>query len=269
MLPFLLCQTVRAAQNRHFTIPLSEGSQSYMEVFLPDSAGLAAPMVVICPGGGYAHLALQHEGTEWAPFFNRLGIACAVVKYRMPEGNPSLPVSDAEKAVVTTRLNATGWNVDPARVGIMGFSAGGHLASTVATRSIGNARPDFQILFYPVITMENEDMHEGSTRNLLGDRADDAASRSMFSNYNNVTSDTPPAILLLSNDDTTVPPVGNSIAYYTALKRNGVDVTLHVYSKGGHGWGIRPKFVHHTQMLSDLTSWLAGHCLPLSEGNVF
>ena len=131
-------------------------------VYLPPKAEATGRAVVICPGGGYSHLAMNHEGHDWAAFFNNMGIAAVVLKYRMPHGDCDVPVSDAEEAVRLVRRNAANWNIDPHDVGIMGSSAGGHLASTVATRAKGDALPDFQILFYPVITMMPDITHKSS-----------------------------------------------------------------------------------------------------------
>ena len=122
-------------------------------VYLPKKEEATGRAVVICPGGGYQHLAMNHEGHDWAPFFNNMGIAAIVLKYRMPHGEHEVPVSDAEEAMKLVRRNAQAWNINPGDVGIMGSSAGGHLASTVATHATGDALPDFQILFYPVITI--------------------------------------------------------------------------------------------------------------------
>lgn len=138
-----------------------------VRVFLPEAKNATGRAVVICPGGGYEHLAMGHEGYDWGPFFNDMGIAAVVLKYRMPHGNPEVPVSDAEEAMRLVRRNAAKWKINPADVGIMGFSAGGHLASTIATHSTGDALPDFQILFYPVITMLQGYAHQGSRDNLI------------------------------------------------------------------------------------------------------
>ena len=137
-------------------------------IFLPTAKRATGRAVVICPGGGYAHLAMEHEGTDWVPFFINQGIAVMVLKYRMPRGIYEVPVSDAEEAIRMVRRNAKNWHVDPHQVGIMGFSAGGHLASTIATHATGDAAPDFQILFYPVITMQADHTHRGSHDNFLG-----------------------------------------------------------------------------------------------------
>lgn len=228
-----------------------------MRVFLPDSAKATGRMVVACPGGGYSHLALNHEGYDWASYFNKQGIALAVLKYRMPRGNREVPVSDAVQAMRLVRKNAVQWHVNPYDVGIMGFSAGGHLASTIATHTDFDARPDFQVLFYPVISMELNKTHKGSVIGFLGEGQKDKDLVNAFSNERQVRRHlTPPAIILLSNDDGAVPPVTNGVAYYSALHKNGIDATLHIYPVGGHGWGFRSNFACHEQMLNDLTAWL-------------
>ena len=145
-------------------------------VFLPDEKKATGRAVVCCPGGGYSHLAWEKEGTSWAPFFNGQGIALIVLKYRMPHGNHTIPAEDAEEAIKLVRKNAEEWHINPKDVGIMGFSAGGHLASTVATHATGQAAPDFQILFYPVISMEQGTTHQGSRENLLGKNPNTATS---------------------------------------------------------------------------------------------
>ena len=132
-------------------------------VYKPAKADNTGRCVVICPGGGYSHLAMEHEGHNWAPFFNNMGITAVVLKYRMPHGNCEVPIADAEEALKLVRRNAAAWGVKADQVGIMGFSAGGHLASTIATHSKGEARPDFQILFYPVITMMPDITHQAAT----------------------------------------------------------------------------------------------------------
>lgn len=240
--------------------PENKGKGNYypeMRVFLPDSFSATGRMVVACPGGGYSHLALDHEGYDWAPYFNKQGIAYAVLKYRMPRGKREVPMSDAEQALRIVRTNASKWHVNPYDVGIMGSSAGGHLASTVATHTDIDVRPNFQILFYPVISMDIPKSHKGSVVSFLGDKQGDKELINLYSNERQVQRHiTPPAIILLSNDDSAVPPATNGIAYYTALQRNGVDASLHVYPDGGHGWGIRKTFAWHQQMLNELTAWL-------------
>ena len=223
-------------------------------VFLPDEKKNTGRAIVICPGGGYTHLAMRHEGTDWASFFNSQGITAVVLKYRMPRGNYDVPVSDAEEAVKLVRRNAKTWKVDPQQVGIMGFSAGGHLASTVATHAKGDAKPDFQILFYPVITMDPAYTHRGSHDNLLGKSPKKKLERE-YSNEQQVTRVTPRAFIALSDDDHAVLP-SNGVNYYLECLRHDVPATMHVYPSGGHGWGYRDSFAYHIEMLLELKAWL-------------
>ena len=226
---------------------------AYVTVFhAPTTA--AHPCVVICPGGGYSHLAMNHEGLDWAPFYNHLGISVVVLKYRMPHGVKEVPQEDAEEAIRLVRRHAAEWHIDPQRVGIMGSSAGGHLAATTATHATGDAKPDFQILFYPVITMDKGFTHRGSHDNLLGADAP-AALEQLYSNELQVTPETPPAFFVLSDDDHVVPPM-NGVSYYAALNRQRVPSVLHVYPTGDHGWGLRSSFRWHAEMLIELKAWL-------------
>jgi acetyl esterase/lipase len=220
--------------------------------YLPDVPSGRA--IVCCPGGGYSHLAMQHEGHNWAEFFTAKGIAFFVLKYRMPHGNCAVPISDAEEAIKMVRRNAKTWNVSTDKVGIMGFSAGGHLASTIATHAKGEAKPDFQILFYPVITMDPGFTHRGSHDNLLGKSAKKKLERE-FSNDQQITRVTPRAFIALSDDDTTVLPI-NSANYYQECLRHDVPATVHVYPTGGHGWGYRESFPYHIEMVLELKAWL-------------
>lgn len=225
-----------------------------LKVFLPAADKATGRAVVICPGGGYEHLCMDYEGTEWAPFFNDMGIAAIVLKYRMPHGVTSVPASDAEQAIRTVRANAKAWHVNVADVGIMGFSAGGHLASTVATHAKGDAKPDFQILFYPVITMAPAYTHMGSHDNLLGKNPKKKAEQ-LYSNDMQVTRSTPRACILLADDDNIVLPI-NGVNYYTELYRHDVPASIYVYPSGGHGFGMRSSYKYHVEMLLDLRAWL-------------
>jgi len=225
-----------------------------VRVHLPDVQRATGRAVVICPGGGYATLAMSHEGNDWAPFFNNMGIAAIVLKYRMPHGNAEVPLSDAEEVMRLVRRNAKKWHINPDDVGIMGSSAGGHLASTVATRSRGDAKPNFQILFYPVISMMRGFSHQGSHDNLLGKDAKKKQEQ-LYSNDMQVTRLTPRAYIDLSDDDTVVLPI-NGVSYYTELFRHDVPATLHVYPSGGHGYGASLSFKHHIEMLQNLRAWL-------------
>lgn len=237
--------------------PYDDSKQNFkpsIRVFLPDADKATGLAVVCCPGGGYSHLAMDHEGYEWASFFNERGIALIVLKYRMPHANPDVPISDAKEALRVVRENAQKWNIDPQKVGIMGSSAGGHLASTVSTHSDMLTAPAFQILFYPVVTFDYKYTHQGSRHNLIGKNAAQELV-TLYSNEKQASNQTPPAIMLLSDDDTAVPSP-NSVNYYLALKQHGIKATMHIYPSGGHGWGIRKNFKYHKEMLADLSAWL-------------
>lgn len=225
-----------------------------LTVYLPDSAINRGIAVIICPGGGYARLAIDHEGHEFAKWLQSQGIAGIVLKYRMPNKVKQVPLEDFHQAITYVRSQAPQWNIEKDKIGVAGFSAGGHLAATASTHfSSKELRPDFSILFYPVITM-GDFTHEGSRNNLLGDTP--TASEIMsYSNEKQVKEFTPPAILLLSDDDTAVPPK-NSVTYYNALKENKIPATMYIFPSGGHGWGMRNNFEYHNEMLSLLGSWL-------------
>ncbi len=223
-------------------------------VYLPNKKAATGRAVVICPGGGYEHLAIDKEGHNWASFFNQEGVAVIVLKYRMPHGKHKIPISDAEEAIKMVRRNAIQWNINPNDIGIMGFSAGGHLASTIATHSEKNAKPNFQILFYPVITMMPDITHKGSRNNFLGEEPKKKDERE-YSNDMQVTRVTPRAWIALCDDDHSVLPA-NGVNYYVELYRHDVPASLHVYPSGGHGWGFRSDFRYHIEMLLELKAWL-------------
>lgn len=227
---------------------------AWVKVFLPEKSKATGRAIVICPGGGYQHLAMEHEGTDWAPVFNNMGIAAIVLHYRMPHGDHRIPIEDAEQAMRLVRHNAKAWGINPNDVGIMGSSAGGHLASTIATHAENDAKPNFQILFYPVITMDPAFTHQGSHDNLLGKKAK-KKQEMLYSNDTQVNRTTPRAWIALSDDDTVVLPA-NGFNYYFECYRHDVEASLHVYPSGGHGWGIRPAFRFHTEMMAELKAWL-------------
>ncbi len=237
--------------------------QPSLRVFLPASELATGRAVVACPGGGYSGLAVNHEGYDWAPYFNKQGIALIVLKYRMPKGDRTLPISDAEAAMKMVRDSADVWNLNPNDIGIMGSSAGGHLASTIATHAPEVLRPNFQILFYPVITMDKSFTHMGSHDNLLGKDAS-ADLEKEFSNEKQVTKETPRAFIVYSDDDKVVPPA-NGVNYYLALNKKGVPSVLHIYPTGGHGWGIREDFLYKSEMQNELTSWLRSFKAPRKD----
>ena len=246
---FLNAQTAR-----RITLSLTSDGKSMLEGYLPEQPSGRA--IVDCPGGGYTHLSMQNEGHDWADFFNQQGIAYFVLTYRMPNGDRNIPLSDAYKAIATVRDSAETWHINPNDVGIMGFSAGGHLASTVCTHATEGLCPNFAILFYPIISMNENETHRGSVNAFLGQQRNDEELIHEFSNFNAVNSNTPPTIILLANDDRAVPPLTNAIAYYSAMQRAGNECTLLVYPKGGHGFGFKDSFPFHKIMLDELRLWL-------------
>ncbi|SHG14664.1 Prolyl oligopeptidase family protein [Flavobacterium fluvii] len=221
-----------------------------LKCFLANNKGGKNTAVIICPGGAYSHLSHEDEGDKVAKWLQSIGISAFVLKYRLPsdvimENKTIGPLQDAQEAIRTLRRNADKWNLDTSKIGIMGFSAGGHLAATLSThyndkvyesKDNTSARPDFSILIYPVISMEDGITHGGSKENLLGK----IASSEMIAKYSNekqVTQTTPKTFLMHATDDKSV-PVENSINYYLALKQNKVPVEMHLYENGGHGFGL-------------------------------
>ena len=211
------------------------------------------PCVIICPGGGYAILAAGHEGSDLANYFNSIGVNAIVLKYRIPNADNQIdktiaPLQDAQQAMLLARTNAENWGIDKNKIGIMGFSAGGHLAASLATHyndvkienpSKISLRPDFQLLIYPVISFGPEG-HEGSRINLIGNANDAKTVKAIdyFSNEKQITKDTPPAFLVHSKDDDAV-PVAGAIHYYDNLIAHKVPAEIYLYEKGGHGYGIK------------------------------
>ena len=250
-----LSTTALAQTARKFTLSNSSDGASTLTCYLPDHPSGRA--VVDCPGGGYSHLAMDSEGHNWASFFNEKGIAFFVLKYRMPNGDRTIPMGDAYQAMRTVRDSAAQWKINPDDVGIMGFSAGGHLASTVSTHAPYEVRPDFSILMYTVISMDERITHKGSCVNFLGEGQKDKNLVKEYSNDKQVKRHlTPPAVIIFANDDRAVPPVTNGVAYYSAMRNAGNDCSMFCYPKGGHGFGFRTGFAFHEQMLNDLSNWL-------------
>jgi len=235
------------------TIKVSLVQSPEMTVYLPAKRTATGQAVIICPGGGYTYLSYNWEGSDPARMLSAKGIAAIVLKYRLPNSKSNItphlsPLADAKRAVRIVRANAAKWNIKKDQVGIMGFSAGGHLASTLATHfDAGDAaatdsierqssRPDFAVLVYPVISMSKPIMHAGSRNNLIGATADTALAK-LYSNELQVTKETPPTFLVHATDDKSV-PVENSLLFYQALKDNNVPAEMHIYPKGGHGFGL-------------------------------
>lgn len=247
-------------------VRISKVSEPTLTVFLPSKEKATGAAVIICPGGGYGILAINHEGYNVAKRFNEIGVAAFVLKYRLPNDAIMVdksfgPLMDAEQAIYLVRGQAKKWNIDPAKIGIMGFSAGGHLASTltvhyddvkIANKEKLSLRPDFSILIYPVISFI-ESPHTGSANNLAGANATQAQ-KEYFSNEKHVTSQTPPTFLVHANDDNGV-PVQNSIIFNQALVANKVKAEMHLYQGGGHGFGLNNKTTSD-DWFERLTNWM-------------
>ena len=257
----------------------ADGIERISDVSVPTYRFFPAPAsknpqscVVICPGGGYRILASSHEGYDIAAKFNEIGVSALVLYYRLPADSAQVekkyaPLQDAQAAIALVRTNAAKWNIDPAKVGIMGFSAGGHLAATASTHfnkdytgslSGANLRPDFSILLYPVISMRPFG-HGGSKQSLLGKNPTEEE-LALFSNEEQVTAQTPKAFIVHASDDNAV-PLKNSLLYAERLTANKVPVDLHVYAKGGHGFGLNNKTTSGDLWFDRLITWMKANQL--------
>lgn len=242
-----------------------------IDVYLPTKKIATGQAVLICPGGGYAGLAYDWEGTDIAKWLNSKGVAGIVLKYRLPISKSVVtgkdaPLMDAQRAMRIIRNHAAEWNIDPTKLGVMGFSAGGHLASTLTMHHDNvlvkdydsldtlSAKPSFQILVYPVITFSPADRHNGSKENLIGKDATDELIH-YYSSENHVTEETPPSFLIHSTDDKAV-PVENSLLMYAALKEKNIPVEMHIYPYGGHGFALALGQGYLESWTDRLSDWL-------------
>lgn len=245
----------------------ADADKPTLTVYLPQKESANGAGVLVCPGGGYQHLALNHEGKQIAEWLNAHGFAAFVLKYRLgPRYRHPIELGDAKRALRIIRANAAEFGVAPDRIGAWGFSAGGHLASTLGTHfDAGEAaaqdpvervssRPSFLILTYPVITFEDPYTHQGSRTNLLGENPDPALVRSL-SNETQVTADTPPTFLLHTDEDRAV-PAENSVRFYLALRKAGVPAEMHIYLKGRHGLGLAQDVPALSSWPDRLADWL-------------
>jgi acetyl esterase/lipase len=238
-------------------------------VYLPRTVGPNTPAAIVCPGGSYRNLASNHEGRQVASFLNSLGMAAFVLRYRLgPRYHHPVELGDALRAIRFVRAHSAEWKIDPTRIGIVGFSAGGHLAMTTSTRFDSgkesaadpiervSSRPDFAVLGYPVISMVETWTHRGSRTNLLGESPDPELAKSL-SGEQAVVPQTPPTFIFQTNEDTTV-PAENAVYYYLALRRASVPCEMHIFEKGPHGVGL----ANDNQSLSEwstlLANWLRG-----------
>jgi acetyl esterase/lipase len=249
-----------------------EADKPTLTVFLPPEGKANGTAVVVCPGGGYGFLAVDHEGKQIGEWLNQHGVTAFMLKYRIaPRYRHPAPLQDAQRAIRTVRARAKEWNVDPKRVGIWGFSAGGHLASTAGTHSDDgkadssdpiekvSCRPDFLILCYPVITLEPPYAHMGSRNNLLGKNPDPKTVENLC-NEKQVTDKTPPTFIFHTDEDKGVVPE-NAILFYMALKKAKVPAELHIYEKGPHGVGLAQKLPAASSWPDRLADWMKGRGL--------
>jgi acetyl esterase/lipase len=241
-------------------------------VYLPRTTPAGMSATIICPGGSYTNLAMNHEGRQVANYMNSLGVMAFVLKYRLgPKYHHPVELGDAQRAIRMLRANAAAWHIAADRIGIMGFSAGGHLAMSASTHfDAGQAgaadaidrvgsRPDFSILGYPVISLVEPWTHQGSKNNLLGPNADPELARSL-SGEQSVTKETPPTFIFQTNADTTV-PAENAIHYFLALRKAGIPAEMHVFEKGPHGLGLAMDDPALSEWSKLLTNWLRVHAI--------
>jgi acetyl esterase/lipase len=257
----------RSATDAAGILRISKVSVPTLTMYVPEKQSEKRSAVIICPGGGYGILAASHEGTDVAKAFNEMGITAFVLKYRLPDDSLMVdksigPLQDAQRAIQLVRENAQQFNIDGAKIGIMGFSAGGHLAASASTRFTEqliqnpkqtSLRPDFSILIYPVISFMDGITHKGSRMNLLG-KIQTLETLQKFSNELRVTEQTPPAFLVHAGDDPAV-SVANSISYYEALLKQKIYSNMIIYPHGGHGFGMNNKTTKDKYMLN-LQNWL-------------
>ena len=242
-------------ENRNKAGHFYNTSQTVFYLYKADKKTATGQGVVICPGGGYSAVCIEREGFALAEYFQSIGVTALVLKYRLPNyGHKEVPLEDAQEALRYMRKHGKKWKVDPAKVGIAGSSAGGHLAAYTSTFTADAEKPAFTVLFYPVINGESCMTHQGTFDRLLG-KNHAPYLREKYSLDNCVTPTTPPTILLLSNNDLTVPPI-SSVLYYKALKHYGVKAAMHVYPEGGHGWVGRESFRYHKNWQHQLKRWM-------------
>lgn len=249
-------------------IHISKVTDPTLTVFLPPKEKATGTAIIICPGGGYSSLSFNYEGTDEAKIFAQWGIAAFVLKYRLPNDEIMQqkeigPLQDAQRAIQIVRSNAAKWNIKSNQVGIMGFSAGGHLASTAGTHfnhaviensNQINLRPDFMILLYPVISFTDSLAHMGSRESLVGKKAT-KENVALYSNELQITNNTPPTFLVHAKDDGAV-KVENSTVFYNTLLKNHVPATIHLYEHGGHGFGMDRNHTSNEKWMDWLKTWL-------------
>jgi len=265
ILAVCLALSVSSQTARTFTLDLTDDGQAQMVCFLSEKP--CGRAIVGIPGGGYSVLSNNHEGTMASKWLNQRGISYFVVNYRLPNGDRTIPISDVEKGFRIVRDSAKVWGINPRDVGIMGFSAGGHLASVISTHSPYEVRPDFSILFYPVISMDERVSHKWSCVNFLSEEGQKNPELVRdFSTMNAVRRHlTPPALIISASDDRLVPFVTNGLEYYKAMRMAGNECAMYVYPTGDHGFGFGPWFKYHQQLLTDIGNWLDARQAPKTD----
>lgn len=225
-------------------------TEARMYAYIVPKEKSSGTAVLICPGGGYGGLAAEHEGSQFAAWLNSIGVSAFVLYYRMPNHHSEIPLTDAQTAIQIIREGAKKWNIDKHKIGIAGFSAGGHLASTAGTHFTSKNRPDFMIVIYPVISMTGD----GTCQNLLGETPSPLLIN-RFSNELRVTEETPPTFILAALDDDVV-PVEHSLKFYNALQAKNIPSEIHTYDKGGHGFGMKKQGLEIDNWTEVLKEWL-------------
>lgn len=248
LLIILLSSLTFCVVNSYYEISLESGAT--LRVFKTSIFNKRNSVIMIIPGGGYTILSKWNEGYYWVPFLYRLGYTVAVLEYRVPVHNYAMPMSDASEAITAIKTMID----EGTTLGLMGFSAGGHLASTMMVLDSDSLRPDFVLLFYPVVSMKKELTHLGSHNKLLGENPSDEL-ENQFSIELHISDKTPPVFIAVSKDDALVNP-HNSVVLYHAIKAKGRQASLHIYPEGGHGWGYSGSFPCRKQMITDMVNWL-------------
>ena len=233
---------------------ISLNSGATLRVFKASNFNNKRSVIMILPGGGYSGIGRWNEGYLWVPFFHRLGYTVAVLEYRLPFHDYTIPMSDTSEAIIALKKRTKVFDYDKNRIGLMGFSAGGHLASAMMVTDNDTIRPNFVLLFYPVVSMRKELTHMGSHNNLIGENAS-KQQECQLSNELHITSKNPPVFIAVSKNDSVVNPL-NSIVLSKEINRVGRPVSLHIYPEGGHGWGYKNSFTYRKQMISDMMNWL-------------
>jgi len=234
-------------------------TRARMFAYISPNETATGAAILICPGGGYRGISVENEGSDFALWLNKLGISAFVLYYRMPNTHAEIPLKDAQTAMEIIRERAGEWNIDESKVGIAGFSAGGHLASTAGIHFTKNNRPDFMILIYPVISMKNDITHVGSRTNLMGENpAEEMINR--FSTDLQITKDTPPTFILAALDDNSV-PVENCFCFYKALQQKNIPSEIHTFDVGGHGFGMMKRGLQVDSWPDVLKAWLKSNAL--------